>query len=204
MKIYRKYAAISVGLALATALAVVLLPGRPVNAGEAPKKTAAELEKEKAMKNPYPNDIGPEKLDEATLKDYPADKKAGYELAMVKCAQCHSSARPLNSRFVEPEGKDAAVSALKKSNPELFKDGAVWQIEGSVWNRYVKRMMSKPGCKISNAEGKKIWEFFVYDGSKRKIGANAQKWQAHRKKLLADFKAKYPQRYEELAKDKDL
>ncbi|MBI4376492.1 MAG: hypothetical protein HY549_08585 [Elusimicrobia bacterium] len=167
-------------------------------AGEA--KTAADLEKEKAMKNPYPNDLGPEKIDEE-IKDYPADKKEGYQLLLARCAQCHSAARPLHSRFVEPEME---VAKLKSAQPEVFKDGAVWQVEDKIWNRYVKRMMNKPGCKISQVEGKKIWQFLVYDSNKRKIGANAKKWEAHRRKLLADFKAKYPQRYEELAKDKDL
>jgi len=200
MKLFRKYAVASAVVLGIAALAFFI---KPIKAAEA-AKSAAELEKEKAMKNPYPNDLGPDKLDAETLKDYPADKKAGYELLLVRCAQCHTPSRPLNSRFVEPEGKDAAVAALKKSNPELFRDASVWQIEGTVWNRYVKRMMSKPGCKISNVEGKKIWEFLVYDSSKRKLGANAQKWEAHRKKLVADFKTKYPQRYEELAKDKDL
>ena len=64
--------------------------------------------------------------------------------------------------------------------------------------------MAKPGCGISNEDGKKIWQFLVYDGSHRKIGANAEKWAAHRKKLVDELKAKKPARYEELAKDKDL
>lgn len=186
---------------LAAAVILVGLGGRSSQAGEA--KSAAELEKEKALKSPYPNDLGPEKIDE-DIKDYPAAHKEGYQLLLAKCAQCHSSARPLNSRFVEPAGKDPAVAALKKSNPELFKDAGVWQIEGAVWNRYVKRMMAKPGCNIDKAAGKKIWEFLVYDSEKRKLGANAKKWEAHRKKLLSDFKAKYPARYKELSEAKDL
>ena len=36
------------------------------------------------------------------------------------------------------------------------------------WSRYVKRMMHKPGSGISAAEGKKIYEFLVYDSSVRK------------------------------------
>lgn len=200
MKTYRKRA-IAVAVLLGFSALIFLI--KPIRAAEA-AKSAAELEKEKALKSPYPNDLGPDKLDAETLKSLPADKKAGYDLLLVRCAQCHTPSRPLNSRFVEPEGKDAAVAALKKSNPELFKDGKVWQIEATVWNRYVKRMMNKPGCKISGAEGKKIWEFLVYDSSHRKIGANAQKWAAHRNKLLADFKAKYPDRYKELEKDNDL
>lgn len=185
-------------------------------AAEAAKKSAAELEKEKALSSPYPNDFGPEEIDAETLKTYPKGAQEGYK-AMVgtakkkNCQACHTAARPLNSRFVEVEGKtdaerEAAVAKLKKEHPEYFskENASVWQIEAKVWNRYVKRMMAKPGCGISNEDGKKIWEFLVYDGAHRKIGAGAEKWMAHRKKLLADFKSKNPKRYEELAKDGDL
>jgi hypothetical protein len=185
------------------------------------KKSAAELEKEKAMANPYSNDFGPEKLDEATLKEYPADKVAGYKLLLTRCSQCHTSARPLNSRFVEPDAgavtpadRDAKeakqLAKLKEENPEAFKDGAVWQIEPSIWNRYVKRMLSKPGCgveaggKMTKDEAKKIYEFLVYDGQRRKLGANAGKWKEHREKLVSELKEKKAARYEELKKDNDL
>jgi hypothetical protein len=36
------------------------------------------------------------------------------------------------------------------------------------WSRYVKRMMRKPGSGIDSADGKKIFEFLVYDSSVRK------------------------------------
>jgi hypothetical protein len=36
------------------------------------------------------------------------------------------------------------------------------------WSRYIKRMMHKPGSGISNADGKSIYEFLVYDSSIRK------------------------------------
>jgi hypothetical protein len=65
-------------------------------------------------------------------------------------------------------------------------------------------MMNKPGCNIEKAEGKKIWEFLAYDSFHRKGGANAAKWAEHRKKLVAEFKAKYPKRYEELKAANDL
>lgn len=172
-------------------------------AAAAPAKSPAELEKEKALAAPYPNDLGPAKIDEQ-IADYPADKKEGYRLLLTKCAQCHTAARPLHSRFVELEGKDAAVAKLKASEPGLFADPSIRQIEGAIWNRYVKRMMAKPGCAISPEEGKKIWQFLVYDGPRRKLGANAAAWEAHRKKLIGEFKAKHPQRYEELKKDNDL
>src|SRR4051812_19766383 len=151
------------------------------------KKTAAELEKEKALANPYPNDLGADNIDDI-IKGYPASAKKGYDLLKVRCAKCHTPSRPLNSRFVEPEGKDeaakkAAVAALQKSHPEMFgaKADGIWQVEDSVWKRYVKRMAAKPGCDIAGPEAKTIWEFLVYD-SKRKIEDPA-KWKAHREDL---------------------
>jgi len=173
----------------------------------------AESEKEKAMAHPYPNDFGPETLDEAILKAYPANVQAGYKkLTSNKngCAQCHSAARPLNSRFVEPEGgmddkkQDAAVAAMKKESPDMFKDNSIWQVETKIWSRYVKRMMNKPGCGIQKADGKAIYEFLAYDSIKRKTGANAAKWAEHRKSLIEQLKKKDMKRYEELKEAKDL
>ena len=36
------------------------------------------------------------------------------------------------------------------------------------WERYVKRMMHKPNSGISDAQGKTIFEFLVYDQTERK------------------------------------
>lgn len=176
---------------------------QPVNAEEA---TSYEAEKAKALKNPYANDFGPETVD---VTGYPPELQATYKnLLTQKCARCHTPARPLNSQFVEPGGpkdqQQARIADWKAKQPEIFKDKLVWQIEGKngaqpgIWERYVKRMMSKPGCNITPAEGKQIWEFLRYDSEKRKTGANAAKWAEHRRKLLADFKTKHPDRYREL------
>lgn len=154
---------------------------------------AADAEKEKAMKNPYPNDLGPDKID---VSKYPAELQEGYKLMTTKCSACHSAARPLHSQFVEL--KENEIAAMKKSNPEMFTDKLVWQVESGIWQRYVKRMMAKPGCNISSEEGKKIWKFMVEDSKRRKSGDQAKSWQQHRKKLLDDFRAKYPERYKEL------
>jgi hypothetical protein len=168
--------------------------------------TSYEAEKAKALAQPYANDFGPTTID---VSGYPAEMQDTYKnLLSVKCARCHQPSRPLNSQFVEPSGDKAGhqakIAQWKASNPEMFKDKLVWQIEGykagqpGVWERYVKKMMSKPGCNISQPEGKKIWQFLTYDSEKRKTGANAAKWAEHRRKLLADFKAKNPARYKEL------
>ncbi|MDP3543913.1 MAG: hypothetical protein Q8T11_15705 [Elusimicrobiota bacterium] len=193
-----------------TLLAAVALLGA---AFASPVRAAEMTEKEKALTNPYPNDFGPETIPDALLKTYPANVQAGYKKMISTkggCAQCHSAARPLNSRFVEPEGgiddkkQEAALAALKKAQPELFTDASVWQIETKIWSRYVKRMMNKPGCGIQKADGKSIYEFLAYDSIKRKTGENAKAWAAHRKGLIDQLKTKNPKRYEELKEAKDL
>ena len=80
----------------------------------------------------------------------------------------------------------------------MFTSKHVWQVETDIWERYVKRMMSKPGCEISKEEGKAVYRFLAYDSQQRKSGKNKAAWKAQREKLLADFKAQYPARYKEL------
>jgi mono/diheme cytochrome c family protein len=165
-----------------------------------------EAEKAKALANPYPNDDGPLSID---VSSYPPDIQNTYKnIFLVKCQRCHQASRPLNSQFVEPygdkKGHAAKIAQWKTEHPEMFQDKLVWQAEGwtpsqpGIWERYVKKMMSKPGCNISVDEGRKIWQFLTYDSEKRKTGANAAKWGEHRRKLLADFKAKHAARYKEL------
>jgi hypothetical protein len=165
-----------------------------------------EAQKATALANPYANDLGPASVD---VSSYPQELQDTYKnIFLVKCQRCHTASRPLNSQFVEPSGpKDqhqAKIDAWKKSNPEMFQDKLVWQIEGwtpshpGAWDRYVHKMMAKPGCNIAPTDGKKIWQFLTYDSEHRKTGANAAAWAEHRRKLLADFKAKYPDRYREL------
>ncbi len=183
-------------------LGVLILSGRVIWAADA----AYEAERAKALQNPYANDFGPAEID---VTRYPADIQKTYkELFLVKCQRCHQASRPLNSQFVEPsgpkEGHQAKINQWKASNPDMFQDKLVWQIEGKsaagpgIWERYVKKMMAKPGCNISPEDGKKIWQFLTYDSEKRKTGPNAAQWAEHRRQLLADFKAKHPDRYREL------
>lgn len=74
------------------------------------------------------------------VSKYPDGIKENYEVFTQKCSQCHKINRPINSDYALPDE----------------------------WSRYIKRMMHKPGSGISNAEGKKIYEFLVYDSSIRK------------------------------------
>lgn len=74
------------------------------------------------------------------VSKYPQAIQENYELFSQKCSQCHRLSRPINSDYALPDE----------------------------WSRYIKRMMHKPGSGISNADGKKIYEFLAYDSSVRK------------------------------------
>lgn len=74
------------------------------------------------------------------VSKYPDGIKENYQTFSEKCTQCHKLSRPINSDYALPDE----------------------------WSRYVKRMMHKPGSGIGAAEGKKIYEFLVYDSSIRK------------------------------------
>jgi len=185
-------------------VSLAILAGGTFAFTAAAAKTPAELEKEKAMKEPFANDLGPDKID---VSAYPKEAQEGYKLLQAKCTTCHTASRPLNSQFTETDGKDqtardASAAALLKSDPDIAKSKHVWQVEGGIWQRYVKRMMNKPGCTVTKDDGKKIWALMAHDSRARKLGAKKAEWKAHREKLLADFKVKFPKRYEELYAEK--
>ena len=75
-----------------------------------------------------------------SVSRYPPVIQQDYEMFTQKCSQCHKLSRPINSDYALP----------------------------SEWSRYVHRMMSKPGSGIDGSNGKKIYEFLVYDSSVRK------------------------------------
>jgi hypothetical protein len=167
----------------------------------------AEEKKEKAEKNEapasatavsdlYPNDMGDAELD---VSAYPKNIREGYKLLVFKCAACHTAARPLNSQFIELTKDEEAQ--YKKENPEAYKDQRLAHIEPEMWKRYVKRMMSKPGCPVKGEDGKKIWEFLVFDSKARKTGANAKAWIKHRKHLLHEFSEHHPDAYKKIFGD---
>jgi hypothetical protein len=74
------------------------------------------------------------------VSKYPQGIQDNYAIFSQKCSQCHKLSRPINSDYVLPDE----------------------------WSRYVKRMMHKPGSGIDSSDGKKIYEFLVYDSSVRK------------------------------------
>lgn len=74
------------------------------------------------------------------MRPYPVAVRENYKVFSKKCSKCHNLSRPINSDYVLPDE----------------------------WQRYVKRMMRKPGSGINKKDGKKIYEFLIYDGSIRK------------------------------------
>ena len=74
------------------------------------------------------------------VDNYPKGIQENYQVFAQKCTQCHKLSRPINSDYALPDE----------------------------WSRYVKRMMHKPGSGIGSDEGKKIYEFLVFDSSVRK------------------------------------
>lgn len=74
------------------------------------------------------------------VSKYPAEMKANYKVFVDKCGKCHTPARAINCEF-----------ALEDE-----------------WERYVKRMMRKSGTFITPDDGKRIYDFVVYDSKVRK------------------------------------
>jgi len=74
------------------------------------------------------------------VSKYPPDMQPRYKLFATRCSKCHTLARPINCDFVLEDE----------------------------WERYVKRMMRKPGSGISARDGKEIFEFLAFDSKTRK------------------------------------
>ena len=79
------------------------------------------------------------------VSNYPAELQEAYKLFLVKCSKCHNIARPINAEFTVEE-----------------------------WERYVKRMIRKPGSDISMGEGKKIFEFLKYYAEQKQKAQSAK------------------------------
>lgn len=191
-------------LLLVMAAAGCRAPQAPESGAEGSTTFAAE--RAKARLYPYANDLGPASID---VSGYPAGLQDTYRsLILTKCARCHGAQRVLFSQFVEPPGDAAAqsriVSGWKQAQPELFQDPRIWQVEPKtaetlgIWERYIKRMMSKPGAGITPEEALRIWTFLTYDSVARKTGEAAPAWERERRRQLDEFKRSNRFRYQEL------
>jgi hypothetical protein len=84
------------------------------------------------------------------VSKYPAGIQENYGVFSQKCSQCHKLSRPINSDYALPDE----------------------------WSRYIHRMMNKPGSGIGAGEGKKIYDFLVFDSAIRKKAMLDQKLSA--------------------------
>lgn len=107
--------------------------------------------------------------DTIEISSYPPKMQRAYVLFSQKCSRCHTLARPINSQWAT----------------------AVF------WEHYVKRMWRKPGSGINGAEAKQMWEFLVYDSQVRKLD-HREEFETFRKRLLEEFRQRYPARFQEL------
>ncbi len=148
---------------------------------------------------PYANDFGEAEVDERRVPD---SVKKGYQLLKSRCAQCHTPARPLNAQYIEVDA--AFRDQLLHKHPELFTDPNLLWPDVDLWRRLVKRMAAKPGSNIASDDAKEIYTFLVWLYKDRigPQGEHAEAWRDHRRKLLEDFKKKYPERYKELYENK--
>lgn len=80
----------------------------------------AMTEKEKAQKEPYPNDLGPDTIDVAA---YPADMQANYKLFTAQCSQCHVINRPMNTQFFDADTWKRYVKRMMAKPGCAIKDG---------------------------------------------------------------------------------
>ena len=123
---FRKFGSLAIAMMALVSLALyATTPARSDAMDPAEKARLAKL------------DAGKKVID---VSKYTAEQKANYALFMKKCVKCHSTARPINTRFVLP----------------------------GEWERYIKRMVFKPDSKMTEADGKKIYQFLLYDSSIRK------------------------------------
>jgi len=74
------------------------------------------------------------------VSKYPPEIKASYKLMTTKCGKCHTVARGINCEYVLADE----------------------------WERYIKRMMRRAGDFITADDGKKLYDFLVYDSKVRK------------------------------------
>jgi hypothetical protein len=177
---------------LTLAVAVVVLA-----IAQAAQRNRVQAQQSSAAGGLFPNDFGPASID---VSSYPKEYQETYKVFLTKCSVCHTIARPINSQFLEIS--ETQQAEMKKTQPELFTDPKILQIDPHIWSRYVHRMMDKPGCPVGK-DGKRIWQFLVYDSIARKTGKNFAAWQKSREKLLQDFKAQHSARYKELFDEKN-
>lgn len=103
-----------------------------------PQDMSEEEWEKMKAKKPLPFDKGPSLID---ISGYPKDMQDIYNNVFTKkCSKCHTIARPINAPYALPDE----------------------------WNRYIKKMMKKPGSGITPQVAKQVASFLIYDSSVRK------------------------------------
>ena len=72
------------------------------------------------------------------VSNYPQEMQTLYTLFTNKCSRCHTVARPINSTFTPEE-----------------------------WQKYVQKMMRKPGSGLTPKTAEQITQFLIYDAQHR-------------------------------------
>jgi hypothetical protein len=96
-------------------------------------------------KRPLPFDNGPSTID---VSAYTPEMQKIYTNIFAKtCSKCHTIARPINAPYALPEE----------------------------WNKYIRKMMKKPGSGVSPDLARQIYKFLIYDSAIRKKDMIAKK-----------------------------
>jgi hypothetical protein len=77
-------------------------------------------EKEKAQKEPLPNDLGPDAID---VSKYSPELQAKYKLFTAQCSQCHVINRPINTQIHDGETWKRYVKRMMAKPGCAIKDG---------------------------------------------------------------------------------
>ncbi|MBI4469995.1 MAG: hypothetical protein HY650_11815 [Acidobacteria bacterium] len=78
-------------------------------------------------------DRGPDRISPEKLKTFAPETQKQYQLFSQKCGKCHTLARALNAKFHSLE-----------------------------WQKYVKRMMRRPGSEMSETDGREVYRFLKF------------------------------------------
>lgn len=140
-----------------------------------------------------PEDLGPAAID---VSGYPAEYQATYRDIFLRVYSLRRGgpAREINSPLLELDPRGEA--ALRREQPELFAAPGLIAVGRHAWRDEVMKIKSTPCCsacpRLSMDEAKALWRFLAYDSIRRKTGANAQAWAAHRRTLLEEFAKRRP------------
>jgi hypothetical protein len=116
------------------------IPDDPLPRGVLPPSGGGRIGWFFPLKPHYDVELGISGQSAIDVSKYPQGIRTNYQLFSQECSHCHRLSRPINSQLALPDE----------------------------WSRCIRRMMNKPGSGIGPGDGKRIYEFLVYDSSVRK------------------------------------